>query len=94
MEGTADGFINREGESLKRRFSQIIGHMNSTKNMLDNNKEKYDILLQLSAVEAATRSLRKKMMQDYTVEVLSDKNRNNRSKGMKKLDSIITQMFK
>ena len=94
MESTIDEYYDKDRENLKRRFSQIIGHMNSTKNMIDNDKEKYDIILQLSAVEAATRSLRKKMMQDYTVEVLSDRNRSNRSKGIKQLDSIITQMFK
>lgn len=85
---------SKEREGLKRRFSQIIGHMNSTKNMIDNDKEDYDILLQLSAVEAATRSLRKKMMQDYTVEVLKNIKVGNKTKSIKQLNTFITQMFK
>ena len=94
MDNISCNNAGKERESLKRRFSQIIGHMNSTKNMIDNDKEHYDILLQLSAVEAATRSLRKKMMQDYTVEVLKNSKGGNRTKSIKQLNTFISQMFK
>ena len=52
-------------EKIINRFSKVIGHMNATKRMVENNRDRYDILIQLSAVEAATKSLRKVMLRDY-----------------------------
>ncbi|MBS4900089.1 MAG: metal-sensing transcriptional repressor [Clostridiales bacterium] len=81
-------------EKIINRFSKVIGHMNATKRMVENNRDRYDILIQLSAVEAATKSLRKVMLRDYISYSVTNRRGVNNYGILKRLNTSIDQMLK
>ena len=81
-------------EKIINRFSKVIGHMNATKRMVENNRDRYDILIQLSAVEAATKSLRKVMLRDYISYSVTNRRGENNYGILKRLNTSIDQMLK
>lgn len=68
--------------------------MNATKRMVENNRDRYDILIQLSAVEAATKSLRKVMLRDYISYSVTNRRGVNNYGILKRLNTSIDQMLK
>ncbi len=81
-------------EKIINRSSKVIGHMNATKRMVENNRNRYDILIQLSAVEAATKSLRKVMLRDYISYSVTNRRGVNNYGILKRLNTSIDQMLK
>ena len=81
-------------DKIINRFSKVIGHMNATKRMVENNRDRYDVLIQLSAVEAATKSLRKVMLKDYINTSVTNRRGINTYGILKRLNTSIDQMLK
>ena len=81
-------------EKIINRSSKVIGPMNATKRMVENNRNRYDILIQLSAVEAVTKSLRKVMLRDYISYSVTNRRGVNNYGILKRLNTSIDQMLK
>ena len=62
---------------LKKRLNRAIGQLNGVKDMLDDNRYCGDILIQLSAVMSALRSLGYIVLQDHMETCVADKIREN-----------------
>lgn len=54
-----------EQKALQNRVNRIIGQMNGVKNMIDDNRYCGDILIQISAIESALKSLGYVVMQNH-----------------------------
>ena len=81
-------------DKIINRFVKVIGHMNATKRMVENNRDRYEVLIQLSAVEAATKSLRKVMLRDYINTSVTNRQGTNTYRIIKRLNTSIDQMLK
>lgn len=56
---------DEEQKALQNRVNRIIGQMNGVKNMIDDNRYCGDILIQISAIESALKSLGYVIMQNH-----------------------------
>lgn len=81
-------------DKIINRFAKVIGHMNATKRMVENNRDTYEVLIQLSAVEAATKSLRKVMLKDYINTYVTNRQGINTYRILKRLNTSIDQILK
>jgi DNA-binding FrmR family transcriptional regulator len=54
-----------EIKALESRINRIIGQLNGVKNMISENRYCADVLLQLSAVSSAVKSLSSIIMEDH-----------------------------
>ncbi|MCR4903371.1 MAG: metal-sensing transcriptional repressor [Butyrivibrio sp.] len=52
-------------KKLTNRMARIIGHMEKIKDMIDNDEDCAEILIQLAAVESATKSLGKVIINEH-----------------------------
>ena len=50
---------------LKSRLNRVIGQLNGTKNMLDDNRYCGDILVQISAAESALKSIAQIILKEH-----------------------------
>ena len=80
-------------ETFNRRMLRVMGHLESTIRMVENKRDMYDILIQVSAVEGAIKSLHKSMLTEYTNELLVEKQLPAK-KSMSKVNTCIQQIFK
>ena len=51
--------------NLKARLNRIAGQVNGVKNMIDDNRYCGDILVQLSAIESALKSVERLVLQNH-----------------------------
>ena len=80
-------------DTYNKRMLRVKGHLDSTIRMVENNRNLYDILIQLSAVEGAIKSLHSNMLSDYTNEVIKGDGMTERKK-MSRINTCISQIFK
>ncbi|WP_277070919.1 metal-sensing transcriptional repressor [Slackia exigua] len=52
-------------EDLKKRLNRAIGQLNGVKNMIDDNRYCGDVLMQLTAAEAAVRRVSELVLHDH-----------------------------
>ena len=53
------------------RISRAIGHLNHVKGMMENDEDCADVLIQLSAVNAALRSLGKEIIKEHMTHCIT-----------------------
>ncbi len=80
-------------DTYNKRMLRVKGHLEATIRMVENNRNLYDILIQLSAVEGAIKSLHSNMLSAYTNEVL-DKREITPRKKISNINTCISQIFK
>ena len=80
-------------DTYNKRMLRVKGHLEATIRMVENNRNMYDILIQLSAVEGAIKSLHSSMLSEYTNEVL-DKEEITKRKKISRINTCISQIFK
>ena len=54
-----------EIKALENRINRIIGQLNGVKNMIDENRYCADVLIQLSAISSAVKSLSSIIMEEH-----------------------------
>ena len=62
-----------EIKALESRINRIIGQLNGVKNMIDENRYCADVLIQLSAVSSAVKSLSSIVMKDHLTGCVTQK---------------------
>lgn len=58
----------RSGElqdQLQKRLNRIVGQVNGVKNMIDENRYCGDVIIQLSAIESALKSVERMVLQNH-----------------------------
>ena len=65
-----------EIKALESRINRIIGQLNGVKNMIAENRYCADVLLQLSAVSSAVKSLSSIIMEDHLSGCVAQKLKN------------------
>ncbi len=78
---------------INYRFTKIIGHLNSTYNMSENGRDLDDVIMQLAAVEASIRNLKKDMIRHYYTTSMYEAEESQDLK-LKKLTKYINHIMK
>ena len=89
---------NNKGKKLSRneinaRFARVSGHLNATMRMAEDGRDLNDVIIQLAAVEASLRSLKKDMIRHYFNSSLYDDVSSPDVK-LKKLEQYINHILK
>lgn len=79
-----------EQKILQNRINRIIGQMNGIKNMIDDNRYCGDIIIQISAIESALKSLGYIIMQNHLDTCVIEEIK----KGNGEIMQEVTELFK
>lgn len=85
---------HKETKSVINRISRIIGHMNSVKRMVETGRDCSEVLIQLSAVDAAVKSLSRVILKDHISTCMVDAVKNNDTKAIEELNKAIDKFMK
>ncbi len=81
---------DKDKKRLLNRIQRITGQMNGVKNMIENNRYCDDILIQLSAIDKAIKSLANTLLDDHMHSCLI----NNIENGHYEVVDEIVDLFK
>jgi CsoR family transcriptional regulator, copper-sensing transcriptional repressor len=80
---------------VSNRLSKIEGHVRGIKKMLDGGKECEDLLLQISAVQAALSKVSKIILNDHLEQcIINEGDLDVRKQSGEKLKSAINKIYK
>lgn len=85
---------HKQTKAVLNRMSRIIGHMNSVKKMVENGRDCSEVLIQLSAVDAAVKSLGRVILKDHIETCLVEAVKNNDMQAVEELSSAIDKFMK
>ena len=81
---------DEDKRALRSRVNRIIGQLNGVGNMIDNGVYCDDVLIQLSAIDKAVKSLANRILDDHMHTCLID----NIQKGNVKVVDEIVDLFR
>ena len=103
MEHTHDGHTHSHGEhghthenkkAVINRMSRIIGHMQSVKTMVENDRDCSEILIQLSAINSAVQSVSRVILKEHLSTCIVDAVTDGDYESIEELNSAIDKFMK
>lgn len=96
----ADGTVikhthpHTQTKAVLNRMARLIGHLRATKRMIEDGRDCSEVLIQLSAVGAAIKSVSKVILKDHMEHCIVDAINAGDKKSLEKLNKAIEQMMK
>ena len=81
-------------KAVLNRMARIIGHMQAVKRMVEEGRDCSEVLLQLSAVDAAIRSVSRVILLDHMETCIVEAVKSDDDEVIEKLNQAISQIFK
>ena len=81
-------------KAVLNRLSRAIGHLESIKKMVENGRDCSEVLIQLSAVKAASNNTGKVILQDHIQHCLVDAIESGDMKEIEELNKAIDRFIK
>ena len=81
-------------KAVLNRMSRLIGHLESIRKMVENGRDCSDVLIQLSAVDAALHGVSRVILKDHINHCIVDAIRNGDSEALEKLNKAVDTLFK
>ena len=90
------GHIHSEEHTKKvlNRMSRIIGHMESTRRMVENGRDCSEVLIQLSAIESAINSVSRVILKEHLSTCIVDAVKNDDIDALEELNKAIDKFIK
>jgi len=81
-------------KAVLNRMSRLIGHLNSTKKMIEDGRDCAEVLVQIAAVTAALQNVGKVILKDHIEHCIVDAVRDNDEKAIEDLGKAIDQFIR
>ena len=81
-------------KAVLNRMSRLIGHLQSIKRMVEEGRDCSEVLVQLSAVDAAIRGVSKVILKDHMEHCIVDAVRENDHEAVEQLTKAIDQFIR
>ena len=81
-------------KNVLNRMSRLIGHLESTKRMIEDGRDCSEVLIQLSAVKSAINGVSKIILKDHLEHCVVDAVRDNDKEAIDQLNKAINQFLK
>ena len=81
-------------KAVLNRMSRLIGHLESTKKMIEDGRDCADVLIQLSAVNAAILGVGKVILKDHLELCIVDAVEHGDQEALNKLNKAIDQFIR
>ena len=90
------GHIHSEEHTKKvlNRMSRIIGHLESTKRMIEDGRDCSEVLIQLSAIESAVRSVSRVILKEHMSTCIVDAVKKDDLESLEELNRAIDKFIK
>ena len=85
---------HKETKNVLNRMSRIIGHMNAVKKMIESGRDCSDVLVQLSAIDAAIKSLSSVILKDHISSCIVDAVKTGDEETLQELYKAIDKLMK
>jgi DNA-binding FrmR family transcriptional regulator len=97
----ADGTVIRhehvhshtQTKAVLNRMSRLIGHLESIRKMVEEGRDCSDVLIQLSAVDAALHGVSRVILKDHIDHCIVDAVKHGDKEALAKLNKAIDQLF-
>ena len=96
----ADGTVikhshtHTQTKAVLNRMSRIIGHMQAVKQMVIDGRDCSEVLIQLSAVDAAIKSVSRVILKDHMEHCIVDAIKTGDDESLESLNKAIEQFLK
>lgn len=80
-------------KAVLNRISRAIGHFQSVKKMIEEDRDCSDVLIQLSAVKAEIASISKVILKDHVDHCIVDAVKENDEESIEKLKGAIDKLI-
>ena len=98
----ADGTVIRHNhahshtqtKAVLNRMARLIGHLESTKKMIEDGRDCSEVLIQLSAVDAALRAVGRIILKDHIEHCIVDAIKEGDTQSIEELNKAIDQFMK
>ena len=89
------GHIHSEEHTKKvlNRMSRIIGHMESTKRMVEDGRDCSEVLIQLSAIESAVKSVSRVILKEHMSTCIVDAVKKDDLESLEELNRAIDKFI-
>ena len=81
-------------KAVLNRMARLIGHLQATKKMIEDGRDCSEVLIQLSAVDAAIRATMKVILKDHIDHCIVDAIQTGDSETIEKLNEAIEKLMK
>lgn len=81
-------------KAVLNRMSRIIGHMESTKRMVEDGRDCSEVLVQLSAIESAINSVSRVIIKEHLSTCIVDAVKNEDVEALEELNRAIDKFIK
>ncbi len=81
-------------KTVLNRMSRLIGHLESTKKMIEDGRDCSDVLIQISAVNAALLGVGKLILKDHLEHCIVDAIEHGDQEALIKLNQAIDQFIR
>lgn len=81
-------------KAILNRISRSIGHLNSVKRMVEEDRDASDVLIQLSAVESSIKGTSRAIMKDHLRHAIHQAEAEGRQEDLDNLSNIIDKFLK
>ena len=81
-------------KAVVNRLARLIGHLNATKKMVEDGRDCSEILIQLSAVDAAIKSVSRVILKDHIEHCIVAAVKENDKESIDRLNQAIEQIMK
>lgn len=88
------GHIHKNKKAVLNRMSRIIGHMQSVKNMVDSDRDCSEILIQLSAVDSAVKSVSREILKEHLSTCIVEAVKEGDDTSIRELNAAIDKFMK
>lgn len=85
---------HKETKNVTNRIAKIIGHMNCVKKMVEDGRDCSEVLIQLSAVDSAIKSLSRVILKDHISTCIVEAARNGDDEAIEELKKAIDKFLK
>ena len=95
-DGTSVAHIHThtQTKAVVNRMARLIGHLESTKKMIENGRDCSEVLVQISAVSAALSAVGKMILKDHLEHCIIDAINNGDKQAIENLNKAIEQFIK
>ena len=81
-------------KAVLNRMSRIIGHMQSVKNMVENDRDCSEVLIQLSAINSAVQGVSRVVLKEHLSTCIVDAVREGDYDSIEELNAAIDKFMK
>lgn len=81
-------------KAVVNRLARLIGHLNATKKMVEDGRDCSEILIQLSAVNAAIKAVSRVILKDHIEHCIVAAVKENDKESIDRLNQAIEQLMK